>query len=332
MTYDTGVYSSQVIVIHQGLGNVTTLDETPPTFTQLSIQDPTNFPDRIEISFALNEPGTAYCRATRSDSGETGADMYIAWIQTAAWSSTHDGSSLPATIEISKLENLDPLLTNRDDQTVPILEAQQYDVYCWAMDSAVDTAGLARPNYMAQSYAITEVNSTTSPAGGWTRGVWVVDSTPPQIILVGAEAVSSSELQVTLQLDEPGTVWCQPGDTSGDATQCQSSEVQNQSSTTDCFWITLIQSNDFRANVHEAFVDVSINMNLLHPHQGHVASLLSPETAYEIFCYAEDDWPTQANAATNSVSFVAVTSPNNASFDDSERLRLSASRASLSGL
>ena len=258
-------------------------------------------------------------------------------------------------------------------------EAQQYDVYCWAIDSAVDTAGLARPNYMTQSHAITEVNSTTSPAGGAlsqkvpkfcgpsrlvpagrTRGVWVVDSTAPQIILVGAEAprpewgflhapssslsrgrpaaeaVSSSELQVTLQLNEPGTAWpsvsafrfCTrglrcftqrfgvnqagrgrprsvlsdvrtgssvAGDTSGDATQCQSSEVQNLSSTTDCFWITLIQSNDFHADVHEAFVDVSINMNLLHPHQGQVASLLSPETTYEIFCYAEDDWPTQVN-------------------------------------
>ena len=123
MTYDTGDLRSQVVVIHQGLGNMTTLDETPPIFTQLSIQDPTNFQDRIEIAFALNEPGTAYCRATRSDSGETGADMYISWIQTAGWSSAHDGSTAPSTIEIRKLENLDPLLTNRDDEDVAILEA-----------------------------------------------------------------------------------------------------------------------------------------------------------------------------------------------------------------
>ncbi|CAE7498925.1 unnamed protein product [Symbiodinium natans] len=321
MTYDTGDLRSQVVVIHQGLGNMTTLDETPPIFTQLSIQDPTNFQDRIEIAFALNEPGTAYCRATRSDSGETGADMYISWIQTAGWSSAHDGSTAPSTIEIRKLENLDPLLTNRDDEDVAILEAQQYDIYCWALDSAVDTAGLARPNYMSQSYAIAEVNSTASPAGGSTRGVWVVDVTPPRIILVGAEAISSSELQVTLQLDEPGTVWCQPGDISGDLTQCQSSEVQNVSSTADCFWITLIQSNDFRADVHEAFVDVSINMNLLHPHSGHPASALTPETPYEIFCYAEDDWQAQANNAVNSINFVAVTSPNNVSFDDTDLLR-----------
>lgn len=30
-------------------------------------------------------------------------------------------------------------------------EASQYDVYCWAMDSAVNTQGLARPNYQTQA-------------------------------------------------------------------------------------------------------------------------------------------------------------------------------------
>ena len=32
-----------------------------------------------------------------------------------------------------------------------LLEASQYDVYCWAMDSAVNTQGLPRPNYMTQA-------------------------------------------------------------------------------------------------------------------------------------------------------------------------------------
>ena len=46
-------------------------------------------------------------------------------------------------------------------------QAQQYDIYCWALDSAVDTAG-ARQNIMQQSYVVTDVGpSTASPAGGW---------------------------------------------------------------------------------------------------------------------------------------------------------------------
>ena len=62
--------------------------EAPPTFTLLQIEDPTSANDRIIVTFALNEPGTAYCRPTRSDSGETAADMHINRILTASWSST----------------------------------------------------------------------------------------------------------------------------------------------------------------------------------------------------------------------------------------------------
>lgn len=36
----------------------------------------------------------------------------------------------------------------------------------------------------------------------------MVDTTPPSMTLVRAEGISGDTLQVTLQLDEPGTVWC----------------------------------------------------------------------------------------------------------------------------
>ena len=124
MSFATGP-ASTVASIQAALGNVTTLDETPPEFTQLAIQDPTAFNDRIQVTFALNEPGTAFCRATRSDSGETGQDMYIGWIQTAGWSAEHDGSSVTSSINITKLENLNPLETNRDDSDVPIQEVRR---------------------------------------------------------------------------------------------------------------------------------------------------------------------------------------------------------------
>ena len=48
--------------------------------------------------------GTAYCRVTRSDSGET--DLKINRILTADWSETYDhGTGTDKTITVTKLEN-----------------------------------------------------------------------------------------------------------------------------------------------------------------------------------------------------------------------------------
>ena len=66
---------ADVHALRNAIGSKTTLDTTPPSFTLLQIEDPTASNDRIEISFALNEPGTAYCRATLSDSGKIATDM-----------------------------------------------------------------------------------------------------------------------------------------------------------------------------------------------------------------------------------------------------------------
>ena len=86
--------------------------------------------------------GTAYCRVTRSDSGET--DLKINRILTADWSETYDHTAgTDKTITINKLENA--AYSDGIDQQ------QEYDIYCWAKDSAVDTAGNARPNYQTQA-------------------------------------------------------------------------------------------------------------------------------------------------------------------------------------
>lgn len=108
-------------------GVVSTLDQAPPSFTHLDVADPTLANNKIVVTFSLNEPGVAYCRATRSDSGETSADMTITRIRTANWMAQNDGVNM-STIEITKLENVDPLLTSRDDEVDPIMEASQYDV------------------------------------------------------------------------------------------------------------------------------------------------------------------------------------------------------------
>ncbi len=87
---------------------------------------------------------------------------------------------------------------------------------------------------------------------------------------------------------------CHLGDLSGLATQCQTSDIQNQSATSDCYWLNFIQGNNFSVEVRESFVDYSINMNLLYPLGSNAPAPLTPESQYEVFCYAQDDWSIQA--------------------------------------
>merc|ERR550514_444075 len=85
-----------------GIGTIQTLNESPAIFTKMSIKDPTAANDRIVVVFQLNEAGTAWCRVTRSDSGET--DLKINRILTADWSAVYTPTS-DSTITITALEN-----------------------------------------------------------------------------------------------------------------------------------------------------------------------------------------------------------------------------------
>ncbi|CAE8700012.1 unnamed protein product [Polarella glacialis] len=158
--------------MQQELGTVQTLDESPPTFTRLAIQDPTSLNDRIVVTFQLNEAGTAYCRTKRKDSAET--TLRINQILTANFGAEVTLPTQTASITITKLEAID---------TASLYEAAQYEIYCWAKDSAVRA-----------------------------QAVWVTDSTAPTIIVVSREALAETVIQVTLQLNEPGTIWCQLAD------------------------------------------------------------------------------------------------------------------------
>jgi hypothetical protein len=159
---------SNVEAVRHAIGPVTTLDETPPTFTRLQLQDPTARDDRLVVTFALNEPGTAYCRAVRSDSGETAVDVPINRVIGANWSLAYNGSYTSATLEITGLENVVPSLTVRNDEVGPISQGTQYDVYCWARDNAVDNYGWDRPNNQNQTYASTDAGNPMAPNGGVT--------------------------------------------------------------------------------------------------------------------------------------------------------------------
>lgn len=54
----------------------------------------------------------------------------------------------------------------------------------------------------------------------------------------------------------------------------------------------LVSAPPFISQVHEAFRDVSININRI-PSKNAVSAPLQHETGYAVLCFAEDDWPIQ---------------------------------------
>ena len=62
-------------------------------------------------------------------------------------------SGIEAPVGRMDIAATDALVNPRDPEDFRSLEngQQQYDIYCWAKDSAVDTAGNARPNYQTQA-------------------------------------------------------------------------------------------------------------------------------------------------------------------------------------
>eukprot|EP00913_Durusdinium_trenchii_P027300 g25611.t1 len=146
MFFDSaGSSGDNVHTMQQEIGTVKTLDESPPIFTMLSIADPTALNDRIVVTFQLNEAWKRRRVSACRSEGRARREEILDPLTTG-------------TITITSLESRDP--------TSVIYEASQYDIYCWAKDSAVDTHGFARPNYMSQSYVETPVGSVASPAGG----------------------------------------------------------------------------------------------------------------------------------------------------------------------
>jgi len=321
MHYDSAANAGpqNVHTMKTEIGTVQTLDESPPSFTRLALKDPSAVNDRLVVTFQLNEAGTAYCRTTRSDSGET--TLRINQILTANYFAEVTNPTQTAYVTIDKLDYRD---------TATLYEAARYDIYCWAKDSAVDTQGMTRPNYMIQDYVETFIGSTTTtPLGGLTRGVWVVDTTPPSIVVVSREALAEDTIQVTLQLNEPGTIWCQIADkdsssltTTPGGLYCRDMDV-TETSTHDCYFETWIKGADrgglstvFRAEAHVPYQDYDIDLNLIEKVTATEGGFsLEAQYTYNVYCFAEDDWKLEAdNAPSPSPEFLPAPGPNKVLF------------------
>ncbi|CAE8700013.1 unnamed protein product [Polarella glacialis] len=259
------------VATQAAVGAIITLDETPPQFTQLGAQSIDE--NTIKVTFKCNEACRAYCRVTRSDSGET--SLSINRILKANYLADQTGATA-ATIQLSRLEN---------DATLNLLErGTLYDAYCWIKDEAVQhschaqapsafCSTYARSNYQAQTYVDTAFGGTppatyNTPVGGKMLHVRTPDNTAPVIIFVEAESTEETSITVTLQLDEPGTAYCQAY-----ATPQTANAALYTALTTGVVYRNTVSNWN---NIYRNF-DVKV-------------SLLTMETKYYVYCAAEDAW------------------------------------------
>jgi hypothetical protein len=119
-----------------------------------------------------------------------------------------------------------------------------------------------------------------------------------------------------LQLDEPGTVWCQAAElsTSTVTTNCKETDVVPSPSPSPCYFERFIKGDAtygtvFRAEVHEAYRDYEINVNKIWAKNELSSAALVEKFDYKIFCFAEDDWVIQAESAPHSSNYIAPTVP-----------------------
>lgn len=204
---------AEMEVVRDSIGQIITRDIDPPTFAVLGARGVSE--NMLTVTLQLNEPGTAYCRATRSDSGSS--HLHFGHIAQAGFGAVNDASRT-SSIDIDKL-------ANRTDEPTLIM-GTAYDIYCWAKDNGKIHSCLASgssavcafedaPNYMVQSYVATRfarlVHSpdlATDADGGLVDMVRTWDTTPPVLAVVDVESRSEDSITVTLQLDEPGTAYC----------------------------------------------------------------------------------------------------------------------------
>jgi len=254
------------------IGQIITLDQSPPVFTVFGAKGINE--NTIKVTFQCNEPCRAYCRVTRSDSGET--SLSINRILKADYQADWATGSGDQTIQLSRLE---------DDSSLQLLErGTLYDTYCWIRDEAVqhschakDAAAVCetfpKPNYQGQVYVDTAFSGTppatsNTPQGGKILHVRTPDTTPPNVIFIEAESTEETSITVTLQLDEPGTAYCKAYTVTQSATPALFTDLTTGA---------------------QIYKNTVTNWNNIYKNFEVKVSDLSMETKYYVYCVAEDD-------------------------------------------
>merc|ERR1719506_1288660 len=124
------------------------------------------------------------------------------------------------------------------------------------------------------------------------------------MLLASVESTNHETIQLPLQLNEPGTLWCAATALST-GPYCSYSELQHYVASDSCYFETYIKGRAldgtvFRADVHQAYRDVDIEVNRIWEKDMVGSAALAHQTPYHIFCFAEDDWRIEAELALSN--------------------------------
>ncbi|CAE7498944.1 unnamed protein product [Symbiodinium natans] len=113
---------AEMQTVRDAVGQIITRDVDPPTFSLLGARGVSE--NMLSVTLQLNEPGTAYCRATRTDAGPP--VLQISHIVQAGFLATND-ATVSSIIDIDKL-------ADRPTEA-PLTRSTAYDIVCWAKAS-----------------------------------------------------------------------------------------------------------------------------------------------------------------------------------------------------
>jgi hypothetical protein len=161
---------------------VRTRDTTAPTIVFVEAESTAE--DSVTITLQLSEPGTVYCEAYTATSTT----------HTVKTDCTYSSCQYVVSTWAETYRNFEVTVTKGAGLTFETL----YYVYCTGEDDESDETQYSGndPNNIATTFL-------TEGSGRYT-----LDLTPPIIAVQTVESLSEPTLTVTVQLDEPGTVWC----------------------------------------------------------------------------------------------------------------------------
>eukprot|EP00913_Durusdinium_trenchii_P014496 g13598.t1 len=161
--------------VNLAIGQVTTFDQTPPTFQVGTVSSAVS-ETSLQITLTLDEPGTIWCQPVRTGFAEPSINE-ILQEQTGVNHGASGGTRWACG----------GVARSGSRPEVPV-----YDIWCYAED---DNVYPQIPN--GQKFTSGEVETLST-----------LDTTPPILTIVSAESPTSSDIRIKVKLDEPGTVWC----------------------------------------------------------------------------------------------------------------------------
>ncbi|CAK9116665.1 unnamed protein product [Durusdinium trenchii] len=167
--------SSQMLATER---QVRTLDTTAPSFGTFTCAETPATEDSITVTLSLNEAGRAYCKVVNTGFDPPTPNAVIA-----------EGFYMDVTTTSDFTIIVNQITTGLGSTGMESLHAKwDYDVYCWAQD--------------AEGYPYYGPNGMVAAEACPSNPVTTLDLTRPSLRFIMAESISSSQIIITLQVDE----------------------------------------------------------------------------------------------------------------------------------